>query len=112
MDKETDDLLMLSLGETEQIELFDTNVVQDLIRYKWGKYGKHVHWTAATIHMVYVITFLGHYSETYLQRRETYLTPAILVMGLCNLFACIYDGVQFYKQGWRDYFLDAWNFYD
>ena len=47
-------------GETEQIEVFQTKVVQDLIRFKWTSYGRKVHQLAAIVHLTYVITFLNY----------------------------------------------------
>ena len=59
MDKlDFDGNLMDLFGDTDQIDMFQTQVVQDLIEFKWERYGRIIHKSAASVHIVYVVTFL------------------------------------------------------
>jgi hypothetical protein len=93
VDKDHFDGNMMDIfGSTEQLEVFKTKVVQDIIRFKWQSYGQYVHQTAASFHIVYVVTFLIHLERTYLSRIETISLPIIIIMTVCNTFAFLYDG--------------------
>ena len=88
------DRFMELLGDTDQIELFQTKVVKDLIQFKWDEYGKNVHYLAATVHGIYVITFLVHLDQQYLRqhlRTGDQVGMQFPIMTCCNLFAMVYD---------------------
>jgi hypothetical protein len=112
MDKDNfDGNLMDLFGETNQIEVFQTKVVQDLIQFKWFSYGKMVHQIAALVHMTYVMTFLFYLDKMYLKRIEGIHLLPIIIMVICNSFAFLYDSRQLIKQR-SLYFWDVWNYYD
>ena len=46
------------LGETEDTDIFYSNVVQDFIEFNWDAYAKHTHMLGAFIHFVYTIFLL------------------------------------------------------
>jgi hypothetical protein len=44
---------MKACGETNELEIFETKVLTELIDFKWKNYGKIVHYTSFAIHFVY-----------------------------------------------------------
>ena len=57
--------LMELLSKSDDLEIFDTKVVSDLIRFSWENYASHVHFFGAFIHLVYAISFFIYVSLVY-----------------------------------------------
>lgn len=54
---ESIDSLMEACGETEELEIFECKVVNDLIEFKWNQYAGKFHYIGAAFHTLYVIIF-------------------------------------------------------
>lgn len=106
-----DTKLMDMLGDTDQIELFRTKVIEDLIHFKWYSYARNIHFLFATIHMLYTFTFCAYVNETYLLHNKEHRKQLLAILTVCLLCAMMYDFRQMFKQG-MDYFLDYWNYLD
>ena len=55
---EEDDSIMEILGETNNIEVFQTKVVTGLLHFKWNKYAGRVHKLSASTHIIYILMFI------------------------------------------------------
>ena len=101
--------LMNILGETNDLEIFRTQVIKSLIEFKWTKYAGKVHYVTAGVHMIYVCLFFLHVNQAYIQTRlhpvdeeeagttspigSYYLFPMVL----CHVVAMAYDTRQLIK---------------
>ena len=99
------------IGDSEEIKIFETKVIKDLISFKWSRYAKNKHYLAGFIHTVYAITFCIYTSEIYLENEYENKTTFLWLMSICLFYAFIYDFAQLYQSG-CDYFLDIWNYVD
>lgn len=100
------------LATTDQIDVFSTKPVQSIIQFKWDRYSQKFHKLFASIHMVYLLTFLLYVNEIYIHGRFEHQPKMLLLMLLCNMTASFYDLFQLKLTGFLDYFTDIWNYVD
>ena len=110
-DKDETSFLEL-LADTEEDELFSTKVITDTLLFFWEEYGCVVHYTGAAIHFAYVLTFAIYLNNIYMYRDFHHRASFCTAMCICLIYPTVYDFLQCYKQGWRDYFSDMWNWLD
>ena len=104
--------LMDACGNTEELEIFATRTLQDLINFKWDTYASTIHFVMFFFHCIYMIIFSIFVFEMYVYRTGT-LQPLVLVgSAICLLFPMLYDMTQLKKQGIREYSGDIWNYFD
>lgn len=111
MGQDIDDKLMDMFGDSEQLKIFETKVIKDLIFFKWSRYAKIIHYMAGFVHLIYGITFCVYTSEIYLENEYQNKAAWLWLMSICISCAFVYDFTQFYQSG-TDYFLDKWNYVD
>ena len=100
------------LADTEEDELFNTKVIGDTLVFFWEEYGCVVHYTGAFIHFAYVITFALYLNYIYMYRDYEHRAGLCTAMCICLIYPTVYDFLQCFKQGMRDYFADPWNWLD
>ena len=107
-------LLISAIAASEELELFTTDSVRDLLNYKWGSFAAVTHWFGWLIHMAYIFALQMYINEIYL-RDDVEKLPDVHVwlwtIGGCLIYPLFYDGRQWLKLGW-DYFNDPWNWLD
>lgn len=54
------------LKDTEELDIFNTEVIQELIHYKWMTYGRSHHMMGLGMHFVYTFTLTLYVNEVYL----------------------------------------------
>lgn len=91
MGGDLEDRLMEMIGDTEQVSIFTTKVLQDLIDFKWTKYARIIHFFGAFIHLIYVITFCVYVSEIYLEKKMEGKTALLILMAVSLFYALVYD---------------------
>jgi hypothetical protein len=104
--------LLSALGESDELELFNCDVVKDFIDFQWGSYAKFLHYFGGAVHLLYVLLFMIYTNYIYLDRYYESRVGLIWAMFICLLYPLVYDGMQFIKQGPAEYFSDFWNFLD
>lgn len=60
--------LMTAIAGTNELGLFDTDIVRDVIDYKWNAYAYGMHSTNGLIHFLYVASLMFFINYTYLER--------------------------------------------
>lgn len=116
---EDNDLLIDAISNSDDLDIFNTDVVMDLIDYKWNKFAKRVHYIGWVIHMFYISVLIAYIKNVYLSGKElktydTDLEPVsrlLYVIGVCLIYPTIYDGTQMINDG-MDYLDDKWNYVD
>jgi hypothetical protein len=59
--------LMELMAKTEELEMFDTDTVQNLVEYKWTMYGRQHHFLGMAMHMFYTFMLTVYVCEAYLK---------------------------------------------
>lgn len=105
--------LMGLLCESEELEIFDQKVIEDIINFKWDNYARNWHYTGAVMHLFYVTVFTIYIYSVYVQNAagdgEGQIYVILLAVGIAYPFT--YDTMQLCKQGIA-YFEDSWNYTD
>ena len=50
--------LMTICGDTEELEVFETDALQQVIQFKWDKYGKNHHLLGCIMHLFYTLIII------------------------------------------------------
>jgi hypothetical protein len=58
--------LMALCSETEELEMFETEAMKDIIDFKWRMYGRRHHMLGMTMHMLYSLMINIYVSEAYI----------------------------------------------
>lgn len=106
-----DDLMGL-LGETDEMEIFETKVIQDFFDFQWNGYAKYLHYFGGLIHLIYVTLFAIYINQVYLDRNQENKVTLLWMMLISLIYPMVYDCLQFAKQGIKEYCSDVWNFLD
>jgi len=110
---EEDGKLIDAIAKSDELDIFQTDLVVDLIDWRWTRFAKRVHLRGFYFHVAYIIGLFIFVGQTYLDY-EFYGMPKIvsyLILGILLLYPLMYDGTQLYSQG-RDYFRSFWNYID
>lgn len=59
---------MQALSESEELSIFETDLVMDLIDYKWETYARRQHLFGFLIHLCYVFTMMANVRLVYVNR--------------------------------------------
>jgi hypothetical protein len=55
------------LSRCDEISIFKTDLVKDLVDYKWDTYAYRSHILSAMFHVIYVIVLIYYINHTYLE---------------------------------------------
>jgi hypothetical protein len=105
-------LMMEVLSETEELDIFRTKVVYDLVEFKWNAYAKYIHYLGASLHLAYNIVFFIYVNTIYNERNFAYQYDICWIMLILLIYPMVYDMLQLFKTGPFDYFSDPWNYLD
>lgn len=129
--------LMEAIAASEELSIFTTDLVMDLIDFKWERFAFRQHMFGAFIHFIYVMVLIYYINFTFLVQKATYknldtgvisdtkqgcegdcerISPItdltyLYIIFCCLLYPLIYDGTQALKQG-SQYLADPWNYMD
>jgi hypothetical protein len=82
---------MRLLKDTEELEMFDTEVIQEIIEYKWMTYGRSHHMMGLAMHFVYTFTLTLYVNEVYLVPDNEYTGMYTVMLGLGLLYPMSYE---------------------
>lgn len=103
--------LMQLCEETEELEMFETATIQDIIDFKWKQYGRSHHYLGMAMHMLYTLMIIIYVSEAYIHEpRNQQLYTLLLAIG--TIYPAYYDFKQLCKLGLTTYFSDLGNYSD
>lgn len=107
--------LMRACGSTDELEIFKSKALGDLLEFKWCAYAGTIHKVGLFSHCCYVAAFSAFVNVFYVYSAELHtdsLNLSLVTLGVCLTYPCFYDLTQLKKQGCRNYFSDKWNWCD
>jgi hypothetical protein len=110
---------------TDEIDVFLTSTIQEIIEFKWRKFGMKFHIIGSSFHMFYVSILLIYTNLVYVagngkpldtelhhhDDNEGNNSYAILLM-IGTVYPALYDFSQIFRVGMKEYLLDPWNYTD
>ena len=109
---------MPAIADSDQLAIFNCDVVRDCIDYKWQKFARIVHVRGLIFHTLYIINLSMYIRAEYLKQTVAERVPHKGLLGgiaVCLIYPLLYDGTQLVKQGWQVYFFSEssfWNYID
>jgi hypothetical protein len=85
--------LMEMFGQTEELGIFKTKVVNDFFEFQWNTYAKHLHYFGGTIHLIYVLLFTCYVQICFNDRNFEWREELCWGMLICLIYPFIYDGL-------------------
>jgi hypothetical protein len=86
-----EDVSLMSLcGETDELEIFNTESLQQVIKFKWDKYGRNHHLFGCIMHHFYTIIMIIYVKNSYLIENENQVIYAIMI-AIGVLYPWLYD---------------------
>lgn len=64
---EEDGPLMDAVANSDELAIFETDMVRDMIDYKWRTYARRQHLCGGFVHLVYVLVLIAYISRTFLE---------------------------------------------
>lgn len=95
-----DGQLMSAIAESDELAIFNCDVVRDCIDYKWQKFGRLVHVRGLIFHTIYIIVLSLYIKVEYLHITVTQKVPNKSLLGgiaVCLIYPLLYDGTQMVK---------------
>lgn len=89
---EEDGSLIDAIGNSEELPIFTSRLVQDLIDYKWDTFAKRIHVMGAFIHLLYLFTIMYYISETFLIKEQASAnTDLLTIICVCLVYPLVYE---------------------
>lgn len=63
---EEDGTLMNAVANSDELPIFKTDLIMDMIDYKWETFAKRQHLIGLFIHVIYVIVLILYINRTFL----------------------------------------------
>ena len=102
------------ISGSDEIELFDSKLIIDVITFKWECYGRDHHVFGSMMHFLYVLLFILYVNFVYLYNDNSddmhIIFTLILAVGI--IYPWLYDFIQLIADGPMVYFKDPWNYVD
>jgi len=134
---EEDGTLMNAVANSEELPIFKTDLIMDMIDYKWETFARRQHLIGLFVHLIYIIVLILYINRTFLYMDfinasdimviDTKLLHAdgevdnrifptcnhnyMWAIAICLLYPIYYDGLQLFKQG-MSYFKHGQNYID
>merc|ERR1712238_260360 len=133
---EEDGTLMNAVADSDELSIFTTDMIMDMIDYKWESFAKTQHLIGGFIHVCYVVVLILYINKTFLSMEAVNADQIIPInksihvdgeidnrifpkcdhrymwaIAICLLYPIYYDGLQLVKQG-TTYFKYGQNYID
>ena len=94
----------------KELEIFDSDNLQKVIKFKWDKYTRSIHMFGCIMHFLYITLLILYVNAMYIhnnfEHKKIYET--LLVFGI--IYPAFYDWSQMLKIGITEYFSDFQNY--
>ena len=106
--------LIGAISESEELRIFETDLIREVIDFKWDAFAAKQHRFGACIHLCYLIILIMYINDTFLEKQPVWaddikvedrtvinrkegpkVSPGYLcVVFVCLLYPTFYDGTQ------------------
>jgi uncharacterized membrane protein YesL len=103
--------MMEICSDSDELELFHSDAMQNFVKYKWETYGRQHHKFGLMMHIFYVISLILYVHQVYMLESEyTLVFNCLLFIGI--LYPAYYDICQLLMVGIYEYVCDPSNLKD
>jgi|TARA_B110001450_G_scaffold255281_1_gene282438 hypothetical protein len=113
--------LLEECANSEELSIFETDTLKDLIEFKWNQYGYLFHLGGFLIHAVYVLMLFVYTDMVYINGSskaladdgfKTNFHSLLIVLLALITYPLLYEIIQMFKGGLGEYFSDFGNYFD
>ena len=109
---EEKELLIDALAESDELSIFETELIKDLIDFKWQQFAFRYHAWGFFFHVLYIIANSIYIKAVYVDDPFGFGQVNLLItLGATLLYATLIDGAQIIHHE-RDHFFDFTNILD
>lgn len=133
---EEDGGLMDAVSNSDELKIFETDLIKDMVDYKWDTFARKQHLIGGAIHVIYVLVLIFYINKTFLSLEAINAGDIMVIsnsihvdgevdnrifpkcdtkymwaIAVCLLYPIYYDGIQLIKQG-TTYFKHGQNYID
>ena len=97
------------IAGSDELSIFHTDLIVDMIDYKWEKYALAKHRIGAIFHGIYTLLLWFYVSDVFLADKikdaNGKITPippnywCLITFSICLVYPVLYEFVQIYKYG-------------
>jgi hypothetical protein len=101
--------LIGAIAGSDELSIFETDLIKDMVDYKWQEFAQSKHRFAACVHISYITTMMCYIVQIFLQdakydENKVRLNPPpnkniLVAMMIFLVYPVCYDGTQMIKQG-------------
>jgi hypothetical protein len=94
--------LIESIANSNELSIFETKLITDMIDYKWDNFGQFSHLIGAGIHIIYALGLMRYINNVFLESQPTWdgdirISPPahetwLWFLGACLVYPLYYDG--------------------
>lgn len=77
--------------ETEEMSIFDTSAIGDIIEYRWDTYAMNFHLFGLFMNVFYIISFILYVKEGYIEADSEHQKKYLLVMNIGLVYPVCYE---------------------
>lgn len=99
---EQDGQLINALASSTELPIFETELVRNLIDYRWISFAKRTQTIGFIFHILYIMTMTFYIKSAYLSQNFGYShleNKLLYVLGVMLLYPLIYEGAYIVKAG-------------
>jgi len=89
--------------ETEEMGIFDTPAIIDIIEYRWDYYAMSFHLKGLFMNTLYIVSFILYVNDAYIKNDSEHQKTYLLIMNLGLIYPVLYELTQLIKTGFFDY---------
>lgn len=113
--------LLEECANSEELSIFETDTLKDLIEFKWNQYGYLFHLGGFLIHAVYVLMLFVYTDMVYINGSskaldnddfKTRFHSLLIVLLTLIIYPLLYEIIQMFKGGLGEYAADFGNYFD
>jgi hypothetical protein len=87
-----EDINIMSLcEETEELDVFATKAMQDIIQYRWDTYGKQFHLTGLFFTMTYIASVILYVIEAYIESDSEHQKKFLIFLNAGLVYPVVYE---------------------
>jgi len=67
MNESEDGTIMEAVANSDELRIFETDMIKEMIDYKWMNFAMTIHYIGAFTHLCYLLTLLFYINHTFLE---------------------------------------------
>jgi len=67
MNESEDGTIMNAVANSDELRIFETDMIKEMIDYKWTSFARNIHYLGAFMHLLYIITLILYVNHTFLE---------------------------------------------